>query len=284
MDEKLKKLIDDIKSLKIQGATNVCLSVLKFISENKDNISTSDLKKLYYVRLTEPMLRNCLDLYKDGVDVNYLIKIVEKSKEWISDIGKNIFPKRCMVMTHCHSSTTTKSIIKAHKEGKQILVYVTETRPKNQGLLTAKELLNSGVPIRYIVDNAAHFYLHRCWAFVFGGDAILYNGGVINKIGTAMMAISAKRYHGNKVYSFCSILKYDPKTEQSGHEYIEFRDPKEVSEEIPSEVIRNPAFGLIDPELIDGIVTEVGIISPYQAKYEFDYYIELIKDGRILVD
>ena len=137
MDEKLKKLIDDIKSLKIQGATNVCLSVLKFISENKDNISTSDLKKLYYVRPTEPMLRNCLDLYKDGVDVNYLIKIVEKSKEWISDIGKNIFPKRCMVMTHCHSSTTTKSIIKAHKEGKQILVYVTETRPKNQGLLTA---------------------------------------------------------------------------------------------------------------------------------------------------
>ena len=270
----LSQLLEEIKRLKIQGATNVCLSVLEFLEKNP-KINEIDFKRLYYARPTEPLLRNALNLWKEGVNIKILKEIVKKSRDRISTIGKHLFPEKCTVMTHCHSSTVVNTIIKAKNEGKKILVYVTETRPKNQGLITARELLEAGVPIKYIVDNAAHYYMKECDMFVFGGDAILYDGSVVNKIGTMLMTLSAK-YYGVKVYSFCSILKYDPETEIK-KEPIEMRNPTEVTNLLPKNLILNPAFEVVESKYIDGIVTEVGILSPSQVKYEFYRYVKKLK-------
>ncbi len=66
------------------------------------------------------------------------------------------------ILTHCNAGwiatvdwgTVTAPIFMAHDKGIPVHVWVDETRPRNQGLLTAWELAGHGVPHTLVTDNA----------------------------------------------------------------------------------------------------------------------------------
>jgi len=72
-------------------------------------------------------------------------------------------------------------------------VWVDETRPRSQGLLTAWELAAHGVPHTLIVDNAGgHLMQHGDVDLVLvGADRVSARGDVANKIGTYLKALAA---------------------------------------------------------------------------------------------
>jgi methylthioribose-1-phosphate isomerase len=107
------------------------------------------------------------------------------------------------VMTHCNAGwlatvdvgTATAPIYLAHDRGIPVHVFVSETRPRNQGAaLTAWELANHGVPHTVIVDNAAGHLMARGAVdlVITGTDRTAANGDVANKIGTYLKALAAK--------------------------------------------------------------------------------------------
>jgi methylthioribose-1-phosphate isomerase len=162
----------------------------------------------------------------------------------------------------------------AHAQGKKIMVYACETRPKLQGArLTTWELLRDGIPVKLITDNMAAFLMQRGEVdkVIVGADRILARTGhVINKIGTLCHAICAK-YHGIPflVAAPTSTIDFKSRLEDV---VIEERDPREVlyvnGRRIAPEGIEawNPAFDITPPELVTYIITEKGVYRPDELR------------------
>ncbi|PHQ46032.1 translation initiation factor IF-2B subunit delta, partial [Halorubrum sp. C3] len=170
------------------------------------------------------------------------------------------------VMTHCHSTDALACIEAAVEQGKSISAVVKETRPRQQGHISAEQLRDAGVPVTLIVDSAARRYLDEVDHVVVGADSIAADGGVINKIGTSGLAVNA-RGRGVPIMTAAQTIKLHPET-LTGHTVeIEMRDEAEVIDPEAREAIgqidvENPAFDVTPPRYMDAIVTEQGQFPP----------------------
>ncbi len=182
------------------------------------------------------------------------------------------------IIHHCNTGplatvdvgTALGCIIQAHRDGKKIHVLVDETRPRLQGArLTAWELMQYGVPMTLIADNAAGHYLYRGLAnkVFYGADRVAANGDVANKIGSYKLAVVARENHV-PVYAVMPTSTIDL-TLASGMDIpIEERDAEEVTTidgvRVAPEGVRvgNPAFDVTPHKYLTGIVTERGVAYP----------------------
>lgn len=280
-----------IKSLEIQGATNVAVQAVKALGEElrKHEWSTSaevykiidsSMKLLIESRATEPMMRNGLKyidrmvhdtkwsnemgfrkLVQDAE--NHILEVFTDAKNKMIEVGAKRIEDGDTVLTHCHSSGVTGTIIKARQQGKDFNVIQTETRPRYQGRITAQKLVEAGVDTTMIVDSAARHYMKEIDFVLVGSDAITSEGNVINKIGTSQVA-SAAWESRVPFYVVSTLLKFDPVTIHGAYEEIEERHVDEIWSDPPEGLkIRNPAFDVTRRDYIHGLITEEGIISPH---------------------
>jgi ribose 1,5-bisphosphate isomerase len=245
-----KKIVQDIKDLKIQGATNIALQGLKAMQINSDYKS---LKELISARPTEPCLQNAIKYAKEvknpKISYNYLRNMDSRTEL----IASKLIKKNTIIYTHCHSSTVTGSMKKAEVKFK---VHNTETRPLYQGRKTVKELTSAGIKVTHFVDSAADEAIKDANIIMIGADMITAKGAY-NKIGSYMISELAKK-HKIPVYIISNSWKYSPKELK-----IEERDSKEIWEtKIKNLTIRNPAFELIPNKNIKKIVCELGVLDP----------------------
>ncbi|RLG60366.1 ribose 1,5-bisphosphate isomerase, partial [Candidatus Geothermarchaeota archaeon] len=171
-----------------------------------------------------------------------------------------------VILTHCNSQAAISVIIHAKKQGKRLRVFVTETRPKMQGLLTAAQLSKEGIPTTLIIDSAVRFFMPKIDKVIVGADAIAANGAVINKIGTSMIALAAHEARVRLMVA-AETYKFSPETVLGELIEIEERPAEEVVsrewlKRFPNVSVRNPAFDVTPPEYVDIIITEVGVVSP----------------------
>lgn len=188
------------------------------------------------------------------------------ARDRLGHIGAGRFTDGDRILMHCHSTDAMACIEAAVEQGRTLSAIVKETRPRNQGQITATELRELGVPVTYIVDNAAHRFLDEADHVLVGADSIAADGSVVNKIGTAGLAVSA-RDRGVPVIVAAQSIKLHPKTLTGAAVEIEERSAEEVlssdsSESIESVDIANPAFDVTPPRHIDAIVTEYGQFPP----------------------
>lgn len=249
------KLFKDIKDIKIQGSEHIAIAAINSINE-KDFSE----KKLLKLRPNEPTLLNGVK-YAKKFDKELSLKHFKEAKQKINYLGykkvKNI------VFTHCHSSTVINMLIYAKLKGKKFEVYNTETRPLFQGRKTAKELAKAKIKVTEFVDAAAQEAIKKSKVIFLGADAITNKGDVINKIGSGMISIIAKK-HKVPLYICTDSWKFDPRTIK-GFKTIEERPEKEVWKENYKLIKeRNPAFELIENKYISGIISDLGILKPKQ--------------------
>src|SRR5260370_6521989 len=145
---------------------------------------------------------------------------------------------RLNVLTHCNAGwvatvdwgTALSPIYMAHDAGIPIHVWVDETRPRNQGALTAWELGQHGVPHTVVVDNAGgHLMQHELVDMcIVGADRVTARGDVCNKIGTYLKALAA-RDNGVPFYVALPYPTIDWTVDGGiGSMPIQERDPGEV--------------------------------------------------------
>ncbi|GAA0714735.1 ribose 1,5-bisphosphate isomerase [Halorubrum trapanicum] len=194
------------------------------------------------------------------------VEQLDRAQEDLGQVGANRLADGDTVMTHCHSTDALACIEAAVEQGKSISAVVKETRPRQQGHITAEQLRDAGVPVTLIVDSAARRYLDEVDHVVVGADSIAADGGVINKIGTSGLAVNA-RERGVPIMTAAQTIKLHPET-LTGHTVeIEMRDESEVidsesREEIGEIAVENPAFDVTPPRYMDAIVTEHGQFPP----------------------
>ncbi|RMY97632.1 hypothetical protein D0862_07975 [Hortaea werneckii] len=213
--------------------------------------------------------------------------------EWIE---KQAGGGKVSVVTHCNTGSlatagygTALGVVRSlHSNGSLKHAFCTETRPYNQGSrLTAFELVHDKIPATLITDSMASALLRlkgnteRITAIVVGADRVAANGDTANKIGTYQLAITAK-YHGVKFLIAAPRTTIDLETKSGADITIEERAGKEMTmikgprfdgvdldlnqQETVSIAAKgidvwNPAFDVTPADLIDGIVTEIGVVE-----------------------
>ncbi len=195
----------------------------------------------------------------------------------IGGYGQVLIPKKANILTHCNTGALATSgwgtalgvVRSAYEEGKDITVYVDETRPYLQGArLTAWELQEEGIPHYLITDNSAGFLMKKGLidVVIVGADRITKNGDVANKIGTYSLSVLAKK-HNIPFYVAAPTSTFDLKTEKGEDIPIEIRSEDEVKKcggcDIAPEKTKalNYSFDVTPAENITAIITEKGIIS-----------------------
>ncbi|MFH1331857.1 MAG: translation initiation factor eIF-2B [archaeon] len=254
------KIIKDIKSLKIQGAENVARAGIRALKLKHDKNS---INKIIATRPTEPCLRNAIRFalmdIKKNADI--ALKHFDEAQKIIATIGSRKIRNKDIIFTHCHSGTVV-SILKEAAKTRKFKVYCTETRPLYQGRTTAIELAKAKIPVKMFTDASGRFALKKANMVFFGADAITSEGEIINKMGTEMYADIAEKYD-IPVYCCTDSWKYDPLTVFGFEEAIERRESKEVWHRPPKGVeISNIVFEIVEPELVTGIISELGDYSP----------------------
>ncbi|KAH8633470.1 Methylthioribose-1-phosphate isomerase [Alternaria alternata] len=229
-------------------------------------------------------------------DVSDNENIGKHGAEWImknTEAGKQ---GPVSMMTHCNTGSlatagygTALGVIRSlHANGSLKHAFCSETRPYNQGSrLTAFELVHDKIPATLITDSMAAALLRlrggseNIAGIVVGADRVAANGDTANKIGTYSLAILAK-HHGVKFLVAAPRTTIDLKTKSGSDIVIEERPGKEVTlvkgprhdgvtldlgvvETISIAAngigVWNPAFDVTPAELIDGIITEVGVVE-----------------------
>lgn len=191
------------------------------------------------------------------------------------------------ILTHCNAGwlatvdygTALSPVYIAFEQGIPLHVWVDETRPRNQGLLTAWELEGAGVPYTVIADNAGgHIMQHReVDAVIVGADRVTAVGDVANKIGTYLKALAAKDmevpfYVAVPSSSFDWSIhdgKHGIEIEnRSGDELrkVRGRDKDGRVTEVqlidPQVNVENPAFDVTPARLVTAFITERGVCAP----------------------
>ena len=248
----LEKAGTEIKSAR-PTAVNLFWAVDKIL-ENKKQGSTA--------------VETAKQMEKDDIKIN----------KKIGEYGNTIIEKNDTILTHCNAGAlacagygTALGVIRAANEAnKNINVICDETRPVLQGArLSVFEMQQEKIPVRLIVDGAAGHMMQKGQVnkVIIGADRVS-KGGVDNKIGSFMVALAAKRYN-IPFYVAAPISTFDFENNIFDIE-IEERDKDEVLKINDKYIskketkVENPAFDIVESDLITGIITEEGIKKPLQ--------------------
>lgn len=280
----LQKTIEEIKSLKIQGATNVAKAGLKALQALPTEKIPEAIEALLLTRPTEPLLQNSLNLVqiKGKTVIGPTLARLDDIESEIIRHGLSLIKDGMRILTHCHSSSVVSLLKEAAKKGLTFKVYLTETRPFFQGRITAQELTEAGIKTTMITDSEAAFLVSKedekdLDLVLLGADALNRDGGVFNKVGSYGIALSA--FHAKiPLFIVTTLLKFSSQTPT-----IEERDGKEIWENKPYDLeIFNPSFDFVPPEFITGFVCEFGKVLPPKiktmVKKNYPWIIEMSKN------
>jgi methylthioribose-1-phosphate isomerase len=208
-------------------------------------------------------------------------RILEEDRQMCRRIGEHglaLLSDGARVLTHCNAGALATSgigtalapVYVAAERGWKVAVFADETRPLMQGSrLTAWELSQAGIDVTVLADSMAASLIRsgRVDVVIVGADRIAANGDVANKVGTYPLALAA-RHHGVPFYVAAPWSTVDASTATGDAIEIEHRAGEELQRGFHSPVspgeakTYNPAFDVTPAELVTGIITDRGLISP----------------------
>ena len=189
----------------------------------------------------------------------------------IGEKGEKLIKDNMKILTHCNAGalatvdygTALAPIRLAHEKGKKLFIYVDETRPRLQGLLTSWELMQEGIEHVVIADNAAGNFMKKkeIDMVVTGADRIAQNGDFANKIGTYEKAVLAKE-NNTPFYVAAPASTFDKTIGRGDQINIEERSRNELCEIDGKKImpdwmrVKNPAFDVTPAKYVTGYITE----------------------------
>lgn len=182
------------------------------------------------------------------------------------------FPQDGRILTQCFGETIVGQMLKvARARGNNLKLFCAETRPYFQGArLTASVARDMGFDVTVITDNMPAYAIQheKIDVFTSAADVICQDGHIVNKVGTFQLAIVAK-YMGIPYFVSGAPDRGHPDV---GTVRVEMRDPEFVLQAMgvrtamPGVKGYYPAFDITPPHLVSGVVTDRGIMSPYDLR------------------
>ena len=168
---------------------------------------------------------------------------------------------RGTVLTHSASETVTKALRAAARGGQLARVVVAEGRPGLEGRQVARQLAEERVEVVLVVDAALGLHAREADVALVGADAVLADGGLVNKVGTRLLGLACERA-GTPLYAAADRFKIAATTTLP----LEEKGAGEVWPEAPEGVrARNVYFDRTEPSLVTGYATDAGLLAPQEV-------------------
>lgn len=172
-------------------------------------------------------------------------------------------PQDTTILTHSFSETVLTALLRATASGRSISVIVTESRPQLEGRTLAAHLHRAGIPTTLIVDAAATRWMSKAGLVLVGADTVC-EGGVVNKIGTRMIALAAQE-RGVPVFVVAASSKFRP-SNLPAVDLDQERPAADVWADAPVGLrVWNQYFELTPLCLVTSVITEFGRLTPAEV-------------------
>jgi len=193
--------------------------------------------------------------------INLLLKELELSEQHIFERTKAVCQKRHIhsVLTHSRSSTVEHILKRLGKAGVLSSVICTESRPLNEGVALANALsayLNTTIIVDALVDTV----MQQCDCVLLGADAMDSRGNILNKIGSRLLALSAKD-HGIPVICLAESMKIHP-TNLVADLPGEFHSGAELGHTLHNDIlVTNQYFEVVEKALLSKTISDQDVIN-----------------------
>lgn len=193
----------------------------------------------------------------------------EESSHWnekIIDCARSILKDVEVVMVYDYSSTVNAVLEEAESWGREIHVFVPESRTLDGGMPFIRNHRGSNLHFSLIPDCAMGYYIKDCDAVLVGVETFCGDGGLYNTTGSLTLAILCREY-GIPFYGITQMIKLDQE--------LSVENPKELEEYDMSQVfgvadvivevgmdMHCVGIELVPPKYITGYMTEKGFLVP----------------------
>jgi translation initiation factor 2B subunit (eIF-2B alpha/beta/delta family) len=222
-------------SLKLRAAqpsmatiTNLTGSLLYKLDSRRETTKSIAEFKTYAEDLVTETISNCK------------VAAEQMSRNLSNNIRENL-----RILTHSYSGTVKRALQLCYNEGKNLLIYATESEPGSEGRKLARDLTQLGLHVTLLSDKTIGYghFPFEIDAVVIGADSILVDGSIVNKIGTKNIALIANKERV-PLYVASEISKL--------HMMHFLGEPLEIGD----------LFEVTPSNLITAIVTERGNMKP----------------------
>ena len=301
LNNRLQRYLKEIKNDLTHGSSWLASRAAEILLEASDSFKKGDVEdyisflKFYAKKLADArpsmlaienaiiyLLGRVMEGYSRNPDLEALKELLRSEvKNWLRakdeafkrciDHSTSLFKEGSKVLTHSFSSTVFEALKKASSKVK-LEAYVTESRPLYEGRAMAKELAKSGCKVTLIADASIGYFAKEVDLALTGADTISADGSVINKMGTYLVALAAKKAE-IPFYVAAETLKIGVST-LFRKLRLEERSPSQIYRGPKGLKVRNIYFDVTPPELVTKIICEHGPIDPQNI---YDYAVDSLR-------
>lgn len=206
---------------------------------------------------------------------SYVQERIEFADQVIAKLGASRIVDGDVIMSYAKSHVVEMTFKKAYDEGKQFRVIVVDARPKLEGKEMARRLIRHGIKCTYILINALSYVMEEVSKVFIGASALLANGTVISRVGTAVVGMMAHT-HNLPVLVCCETFKMHERVQLDSICFNELGDPDELIanerddckygdalqdwRDMQKLKLLNLAYDLTPAKFVSMVITEVGMI------------------------
>uniref|UniRef100_A0A915HWZ9 Translation initiation factor eIF2B subunit alpha n=1 Tax=Romanomermis culicivorax TaxID=13658 RepID=A0A915HWZ9_ROMCU len=260
----------DVKTNTLSGLSNElknAVNVLSSTDHSTISVASSSELLLRFITLAAPALdvpnqdfRECKNVLLERGRA--FAKRVTVSRDKIAYFSRTFIRDGSKVLTHAHSRVVFSALRKAVRDGKMVEVFVTESRPNNAGEKMCHELRELGIKCTLILDSAVSYIMDQIDYVLVGAEGVVETGGIINKIGTLNLAVSAKSM--NKPFyvlvESVKFVKEYPLNQRDVPTHFKYRSSiLKSGAELKDE---HPLIDYTPPQYIALLFTDLGILTP----------------------
>jgi translation initiation factor eIF-2B subunit delta len=209
---------------------------------------------------------------------NFLRERITAADELIAQTASSKILPGDVVLIFAKSSLVLKTLLAAKQAGTPFRVIVLDSKPLFEGKSMALDLAEAGITVQYSLIQAASHAVTEATKVFLGAHAIMTNGRLYSRVGTALVAMLAHK-KSIPVIVCCESLKFTDRValdsivgnEVAPAEELLSEDWKDAKEkegtlkkwrETPGLQILNVLYDVTPAEMVNMIVTEYGSLPP----------------------
>lgn len=209
----------------------------------------------------------------DAIDT-FLMDRIHAAQEYIIGKGQTSIRDKDVILVFAKSYLVTQLLLKKKESGCDFRVVVVDSRPKFEGKKTVALLDAAGIPCTYTQLSGLSHVMHEVTKVMLGASAMLRNGNLISRVGTASVALTAKQYR-IPVIVCCESYKFSDKVQVESLGMNELSNPSEILDKSPADTglvealqsapllqVRNLVYDLTPVSFVDMLLTEFGLVPP----------------------
>ncbi|KAL8736554.1 MAG: hypothetical protein Q9181_002382 [Wetmoreana brouardii] len=204
-------------------------------------------------------------------------------RERITVAGQAIASSACskiqdgdVILTFAKSSIVERTLAEAYRQGKKFRVIVIDSRPLLEGRNLAIALADLGLEVQYAFTHSLNHVIQNATKVFLGAHAMMSNGRLYSRIGTASVAMTAKD-SDIPVIVLCESVKFTDRVALDSIAFNEVAPPDELGSlatrskregsdekilEPPNLQVLNLMYDLTPAEYINMVITEYGTLPP----------------------